>query len=321
MPNYKNDTIYIIYPGERPLTEDCNEWFSVKPFKEALLSRGYKVEVICFDDYTLEQFNELDIPAAVIFNHIITFHISQKYAGIIDFLKTWDTVFLNDINAQYITSNKIAMYSTLSNHGISVPKSIAVNGNAVIKNDIEFESTIQNTGITYPLVVKPSHGFRGRGTSLCNDYNDVVAAIDNVRSARYYYNRSLNYHVKSPAIIQEYIGEYPDMFIRVCMTPDHIGGYIFLVSPFEEVKFVNYNKHKFRVLCKVEAELESLVRDTFSALKVNAGCCDVLIDSNGYKITDVNCYGNLGLYIMLSGVNLFENMADYLDSKIKEKQT
>jgi glutathione synthase/RimK-type ligase-like ATP-grasp enzyme len=93
------------------------------------------------------------------------------------------------------------------------------------------------------------------------------------------------------------------------------------VSPFEEVKFVNYNKHKFRVLCKVEAELESLVRDTFSALKVNAGCCDVLIDRNGYKITDVNCYGNLGLYIMLSGVNLFENMADYLDSKIKEKQT
>lgn len=318
MASYKPDTVYIVFPGLRPNPDDSEEWFSVKPFKESLAKLGYKCDLICFDDYTMEEFQELPAPAAVIFNHVVTFYIAHKYAALFELIKTWDTVFLNSVDAQFNTSNKLIMYNILQKNGIDIPKTASIDGSLVL-SETECVESMESLGLNYPVVIKPPHGFKGRSTFLCNDYNSIVEAVDNVRKTRFFFSRAYNTTLKSPAIIQEYINEYPDMFIRVCVMPGYIGGYISLVSPYEEEKFVNYNKHKFRVYYKLEPELERIIRKSMSVLNVTAASCDVLLSKDGYKVTDINCFGNIAISVILSGENLFDKMTAYLDEKIKER--
>lgn len=314
------DTIYIIYPGELHPEDNCSEWVSVKPVRESFSKIGYNVEVLSFGEYTYEQLTQLPVPAGVFFVDVITFYASQKYADYLEFIKTWDTVFLNGVDSQFITAKKSSMYEILSNEGIDVPKTIIVDGEQELTEEA-FNLLLENADIQYPVVVKPDFGLKGTMTQLCEDYNSASLAIDDIRNTRYFYCNTAKKVIRSTALVQEYVGDYPDMFVRVTVLPGHTGGYIFLTSPYEEEKFVNYNKHKFRVAYKVDPEIESAVKNAMSILGANAACCDLLItDEGGYKITDINCCGNLTMNVVQTGLNLFDNLASFMDEKIKEKR-
>ena len=96
---------------------------------------------------------------------------------------------------------------------------------------------------------------------------------------------------------------------------------MFLTAPFEEEKFVNYNKYKFRIAYKVSEELEAEVKRALSILNVNAALCDLLVTPDGgFKISDVNCYGNLTTMVVQSGLNLYDNLSQFIDEKIKQRR-
>lgn len=316
MSDNKTNKIYIIYPGVRPSAEDCDEWFTVKPFKQTLLEKGYDVDFMCLSDYTIEQFTQLPVPAGVVFNHIISFYAKQTYAEYFEIIKSWDTVFLNDVNAQYLTSNKSIMYSVLEREDVGVPKTITIQSYQLSEDTCN--NLLQEKDINYPVVVKPAFGVRAAGTSLCYNYNDIMQTLDIIKQERNVYHTVEHKLIYPPVLVQEYINEYPDMFIRVCVLPGYVGGFVYLVSPYEQDKFATYNNHKFRVAYKVDEDLENIIKKAMAILNVNAACIDVLICKTDYKITDINCFGNLSMNIVLSEINLYQYMVDFLDERIRQ---
>lgn len=314
-------SIYLIHPGEVHPDDNIKDWSIVKPVKESFEKFGYDAKIIVFGDYTYEQFASLPVPDGVVFFEIIAFQASKKYESYLELIKTWDTVFLNDVDTQYITCKKSAMYEILSTHDVDVPKTIVINDEDELTEE-RFNTLLEAAGIQYPVVVKPDFGRKASMTELCDDYKSAALAIEDIRTTKSFYCNTQKKLLGSPALVQEYVGHYPDMYVRVAVLPGYTGGFMFLTSPFEEEKFVNYNKYKFRVAFKVSEELETEVKRALSVLNVNAAVCDLLATSDGgFKISDVNCYGNLTMSVIQSGLNLYDKLSTFMDEKITQKKS
>lgn len=310
--------IYLIHPGEVYPGDTIEEWSIVKPVKESFEKLGYEAKIIVFGNYSYDQFAALPVPDGVVFFEIITFQASKKYESYLELIKTWDTVFLHDVDTQYITCKKSAMYEILSSHGIQVPKTIVINAEDELTEE-GLDSLLQAADIEYPVVVKPDFGRKASMTELCYDYESASIAIQDIRDTKRFYNGELKQMFNSPVLVQEYVGHYPDMYVRVAVLPGYTGGCMFLTAPFEEEKFVNYNKYKFRIAYKVSEELEDEVKRALAILNVNAALCDLLVTADGgFKISDVNCYGNLTTMVVQSGLNLYDNLTQFMDEKIKQ---
>lgn len=313
--------IYLIHPGDVIPGDNVNEWSIVKPVKETFEKFGYDARIIVFGDYTYEQFSALPVPDGVVFFEIITFQASKKYESYLELIKTWDTVFLHDVETQYITCKKSAMYEILSANDVDVPKTIVINGDDELTEE-GFDSLLQAADIQYPVVVKPDFGRKASMTELCYNYEDACLAIEDIRSTKCYYCNEQKKMLGSPALVQEYVGHYPDLYVRVAVLPGgYTGGCMFLTAPFEEEKFVNYNKYKFRISYKVSEELESEVKRALAILNVNAALLDLLVTpEGGFKFSDINCYGNLTTMVIQSGLNLYDNLSQFMDEKITQKR-
>lgn len=299
-----SDEVYIIFPGQR--VEGANERYSVITIKKALAERNIKSRLICFDDYSEEEFRRLPAPAGAVFNHVFTYWAYTKYFRIIQLMNNWKTVFVNGCTAHYNVSNKLSMYNILERNNLCDVKTIGINNYSIIEDAKPYFDMLGN-----PLVLKPAYGFKGKSSFLCTTQEELITNINSLREHRDTKN--------SPAVLQEYVGDYPDMFIRVYITPTFKAGYLSIVSPFEEVKFVNYNKYKFRVPYRVAPDLEDYVRKCLKCLNINVGTCDVLIrDSGQYFLTDVNSIGDYELLNAVCNVNFHEEVVNYLCSRIKD---
>lgn len=312
--------IYLIHPGELIPGDDVSEWSIVKPVKESLEKFGYDARILVFGDYTYDEFASLPVPDGVIFFEIITFQAANRYSKYLDLIKTWDTVFLHDVDTQYNTCKKSAMYEILASNGVDVPKTIVIEGEDDISEE-RFNTLLQEADIQYPVVVKPDFGRKANMTELCHDYKNAAMAIEDIRDIKNFFCHNKKKLIGSSVLVQEYVGHFADMFVRVAVLPGYTGGCLFLTSPFEDEKFVNYNTHKFRIASRVSKELEDEVKRALSILNVHAALVDLLpTPDGGYKISDVNCYGNLTTIVIQSGLNLYDNLSEFMDNKIKQKR-
>lgn len=303
-----NNVVYILYPGTR--TSELEDFHTAKTLKRALLKRNIGYKFICFGDYTEEEFKRLPVPAGAVFIHVFT-HLSYlKYFSIIRIISEWNTVFVNSCSAHYNVSNKIRMYDIFKQNNIPVAKSFNVNSNSIISLE---ECSRVISELKSPVVLKPAFGFCGKSTFLCNTSTELVDNISKLRN---------NPDTKnSPAIIQEYINEYTDMFIRIYCTPTFMRGYLSLSSPFEEKKFLNYNKFKFRVPFKIKPELEEYIRKCLLCLNINVCGCDILLKDGLYYLTDVNSVSNYRLLdIFYDDIDFGDEIIEYLYNQIKDQK-
>jgi len=306
----QQNNVYIIFPGFR--VQGIEEWYNVKSLKQALLCKGISSNLICLDDYTDSEFSLLPDPAGVIIIHVLTHAIITNFSFKLKVISKWNSVFLNDYSAHDSVSNKLRMYHILKQNNISIPNTIGLNGYSHISD--EYIGQIFNT-LGSPLVIKPYRGFRGQHTALCYDKKDFIENLNIVRS-----NKKLQYEkigIKSSlSVIQEYVKEYADMYIRIYATDTYMGGYLGLVSPFESAAFNNFNKHKFRVPYKIEPEVSILLRKTLSVLNINVAACDLLKDDNGYKIMDINAFGDFKTYDAVCKVNFVDKIVECFYNKL-----
>lgn len=297
--------VYLIFPGER--RNDIESWYVVRTLSESLLLLGYRSKIICFDDYSADGFKTIKTPVAVIFIHVFTYYNYSKYYDILQIINGWNTVFLNNVYSHYSVSNKAEMYKVLEQVGIDIPKTISISEKDSIPT------------LKFPVVVKPAYGFGGQFAKLCNNLEEVQEALSNIRYSKFQFESS--YTLNSPAVIQEYVDDYKDLYIKVQVVEDYyIGGYLGLVSPYEENKFDNFNTHKFRVAYKVEKNVEQIVRSAFKILNISVGACDLLKTNTGYKITDINSLGGYKTFDMVNNTNFARYVASYLVNKIKKKE-
>jgi len=307
-----NNVVYIIFPGDRKA--DIQDWYNVRKTKAALLSKGIQSNLICFSDYTIEEFRALQEPAGVIINHVITHTCSIKYASYLNVMYRWKSVFLNDLNSHDSVSNKIRMYHILSSNNIPIPKTIPINGYSILKREDADRIVNEFNG---SVVVKPYRGFRGQYTFLCKTGQELIDNLNIIRS-----NKGFHYEKttikNSQAVIQEYVSDYNDVFVRVFATNKHMGGFFGLVSPFEHIKFNNFNnyKYKFRVPYKMELEISSMLRKALDVLNINVAGCDIFKDNNGYKIMDINAFGDFNAYDAICKVNFADKIVECFYNKL-----
>lgn len=301
MKMYKSNMIYIIFPGERD--EGIENWYIVKTLKRALSKLGYQSKVICFNDYSLDQFQNIDTPIGAVYIHVFTYSMYSKYFDVIQIMNKWDTTFLISGDSHYTASNKALVYHILGSVGFSVPRTVVDEGEGV------FES------LGTPVVVKPSHGFGGQYTSLCYNKEELAIAIATTKNCMFRYEK--DYTVGSPTIIQEYLNYYDDLYLRVQVAGDFVCGYMGLVSPYEQKKFNNFNKHRFRIPYKVEPQVETIVRNMLKQLDISVVACDLLKTKDGVKIIDVNSFGDYKTLDIICGINFADKIAECFDQKIK----
>lgn len=307
-----SDEVYIIFPGLRD--EEMEGWYTVRTVSKALLQKGIKSRLICFDDYSESEFLNLPKPRGAVFIHVFTYLVYNRFNKIIQMMNNWNTVFVNSCTAHYNVSNKARMYSVLQQNGLPVAKSVNINN---YSNLSEEECNRIFSELGSPVVLKPAYGFFGIATFLCYTAEDLIKNLNILRNEPNIGKFKYSNMTGSPAVIQEYVGDYPDMFIRVYITPTYTKGFLSLVSPFEKTKFLNYNKFRFRIPYKIQPELEDYVRKCMKCLNMNVGACDVLIRDNGFALTDVNSPGNYKVFDAICNTSFGDEIANYLYSKIK----
>jgi glutathione synthase/RimK-type ligase-like ATP-grasp enzyme len=305
-----NDVVYIVFPGYR--VEGIDTWYSVEKLKVTLFNKGIQSKLICFGDYTNDEFSKLSTPLGVILIHVITHMCTVKFAHHLNVVSGWKSIFLNDFNSHDRVSNKLRMYSILNQNNIPIPKTIAINGYSILE-DGDADRLIKT--FNGDIVVKPYRGFRGQHTFLCKHREELLQSINIIRS-----NRRLQYEevgIKgSQVVLQEYVREYDDLYIRIYTTNNHMGGYLGLVAPSEENKFNNFNKYRFRVPYKIEPEVRNMLYKALNVLNINVAACDLLKDDNGYKIMDINAFGAFKTYDAVCKVNFVDKIVECFYNKL-----
>lgn len=294
-----NKDVYILLPSPRH-EQKANDWYMVKQFKAAFERYNIYARLICIDDYTPEELSHFPEPLAAVFIHVFTHEICEKYSDTIKIINKWKNVLVNDCEAHYNVSNKLKMYDILSQNNIYVAKTFGFDKEELTEKDCNYYFNELGS----PLVLKAAFGFTSISAMLCYNTEELKAGYKSLR------DNPLTY--RSPAVIQKYVDDYSDMVIRVYVTPDHMGGYLSLVSPFEKVKFNNFNLHKFRIPYKVEKRVEDFVRNALKCLNINVCCCDVLIDGDELFLADVNSIGNFKMYDSINNTRFVDEIVKYM---------
>jgi glutathione synthase/RimK-type ligase-like ATP-grasp enzyme len=266
---------------------------------------GQNVELVPLNAVSVSYLQQMPTPAGCVLTDILDYSVRIKSQSQINLAQQWHTTFLNDPHTWDLTHNKLLMYQHLQSCGISVPNTVAcATGQFVSKKQAE-EIFDQFDG---QAVVKPAYGWYGKNTYLVNSTDDLVDKITQIQ---------VQHGVNVPIVIQEYVGNYRDIVLRVNYCRDYIGCYARIVSPFEEEKFNNDNKFKYRVPIAVPCDLKNYVLSVMQSLGVDAASCDVLISNNGYKITDVNTPGSFRVHDGICRANFASHLANRLMQKIE----
>jgi len=305
-----NNMVYIVFPGYR--MEGINAWYSVENLRVALLNKGLQSKLICFSDYTNDEFSNLSTPLGVILIHVITHMCTVKFARHLNVVSGWKSIFLNDFNSHDGASNKLRMYYVLNKNNISIPKTISINGYSPLK-EADADSLINE--FNGNVVIKPYRGFRGQHTFLCNNGRELLERLNIIRSSKQLQFEKIGVS-NSQAVLQEYVSDYNDLYIRIYATNNHMGGYLGLVAPSEENKFNNFNKYRFRVPYKIEPEVRNMLYKALNVLNINVAACDLLKDDNGYKIMDINAFGDFKTYDAVCKVNFVDNIVECFYNKL-----
>lgn len=293
--------VYIIFPGER--LPDIENWYIIKTLSRALYKLGYCSKVLCLDDYSPEQIKNIRPPIGAVYIHVFTYLMYNKYYEVIQTLNSWNTTFLISGNSHHTASNKALVYSRLEQAGFNVPKTLVDPATNV------FDS------LGTPVVVKPAHSFEGQFTSLCYSEEELNTAINATKNCKFRYENE--YTIGAPTLVQEYLNYYDDLYIRVHVAGESLYGYMGIVSPYEDKKFNNFNKHKFRIPYNVDTTIQHMVKNMLKFLDISVVACDMLMTKDDVKIVDVNSLGQYKTLDIIYGINFADKIAECFDQKIK----
>lgn len=298
------DTIYLLYLNRNNgLYMNPYNWYPLKNLRAAIIRHGLECKFVQFNKCPTHYLQQMGQPSGAILTDILDYSIRQQWGDQISVISKWQTTYLNDVTTWDLAHNKLKLYNFLSARGVDMPitKSGPIGSFMTMDQAEECFSTMGGK-----LVVKPAYGWYGRDTFLVDSCEELIKSVSNIQVKR---------GMNVPIVIQQYVGDYPDVVLRVSFCGDYMACYTRIVSPFEDVKFNNDNKFKYRVPISMPNCLRQYVKQLKDTLKVDAASCDVLIASNGYRLTDVNIPGSFKLHDVL----FKEDFADRMITRLKQK--
>lgn len=196
----------------------------------------------------------------------------------------------------YSVKDKLAMYQSLSNSRLSIPKTM------LAKYPIS-ASTVERE-IGFPLIIKNVSGMQGAGIYLCESkekFEDVLELI--------YSNND-----KANIILQEFVKTSYGRDLRVFVVGGKVLG---LMKRQSSGSFKsNFSKGGSVSAFAMTSEVEWLATDVAKLFNLDIAGVDLLFDEHGYKVCEANSAPGFKGLEKVTGPIIAECIIDYVLVKI-----
>lgn len=206
---------------------------------------------------------------------------------------------LNDSSSVMMAADKYTSLLYLSKEKLPIPKMMFVTQ----KKSYE----VINQHFSFPLVLKTWPGTNGVGVMLVNDLPSLEDFISIIRKVDLLTN----------VLVQEYIAESRGRDIRVVVLDGKVVGMTERRALDGGFKSNFERKGEFRVIPEIE-EVKQIALKAAASLHLNYAGIDILYDTDGYKICEVNSAPGFASLEKL-GIQPAEVLYDWVLKKMQEK--
>lgn len=224
--------------------------------------------------------------------------------------------FINDLDNHYLTSDKWKKYKKLMGEGLRVPKTLLI--------PLPFEyHHIQMIGdeIGFPCVLKRRYGAHGIGVELCHDADHMyMLAKEFIRK----------FH-DTDIIAQKYVNYSNDI-----LSLFWVGGIVkshVAKAPKDDTSFLSYRKIGYvssyttqnetsnevisaytssRIPWVIDNDLRNTVEPVMTSLGLDIARLDILFDSDGYTICEVNSPGGFKGFEKIHNISVGSIIANFI---------
>lgn len=199
---------------------------------------------------------------------------------------------MNPVESLEIASDKLFTHQILSTAGIPIPRTVLSRAPLVYE---EIEKSLQ---CDYPIILKMASGSRGEAVWKINsrrEFENLVPKLDN----------------SQPLIIQEYLSKYSGRDIR-CLV---VGGCVVASM----MRIAEHGEFKANIHAGATAKPIIAGSGLSELACVTAGLChlditgvDILLDSDSYKICEVNSSPGIEGLERATGINCAAAQLDYM---------
>jgi gamma-F420-2:alpha-L-glutamate ligase len=206
---------------------------------------------------------------------------------------------LNSSDAMMAAADKLHTHQLLVMHQLPIPKTM------FLSNHVNLDSVAAH--FSYPLVVKIWPGTNGRGVMLAQDRFNLEDIVSLIRTTNPLAN----------IMIQEYISNSKGRDIRIVT----LGGKVLLMAERNALDGgfkSNYaRKGSVKLIAEIE-EVKAIALKAAQALNLEFAGVDILYDTEGYKICELNSSAGFFTFAGLE-IDIAKDLYDYLMNKISKK--
>jgi RimK family alpha-L-glutamate ligase len=205
---------------------------------------------------------------------------------------------INDSASVGTVADKLATSQALAQAGLSIPKTVLVNG------DVDVDLIEKEIG--FPCVVKATSGSRGKTVYLCESRKIFDGLMELLSSIA----------LKKTLIIQEFVDAQPGTDLRVWV----IGGKCVVAMKRKGVDGdfrANISQGGSAELFEINEEIDYLARETARVLGLQIAGVDLLFDRDGYKICEANSSPGFKGMDKFCEQDMAQRIVDYVRFKIQ----
>lgn len=192
------------------------------------------------------------------------------------------TTFINDPLRHVEAANKIITYQKLQDAGIPIPKTEFVSADP---DSPALPLMVERIG-NFPIVVKYPLGFESEAVKLCQDIDEIKAAIQELKTKAT--------TIVGTIILQEYVESAEAVMFCVRVVGNQVFTRMFLGSPYGERSFKSFVAlGRQQLPCETPDMIRGVALDTVAALSLDSARMDMLLTADGIKVIDVNSLGSL----------------------------
>jgi hypothetical protein len=287
----------------------------------ALVKNGYNVQAfnVTSANTSDRELVNLNKPEIAILSNPFVPRRSDVYTENIDFLKTIDTVYVNDLTSHIEACNKWVSVNRILNSDTPFVKTVLTDFNDVPRSgafgeifygDVDLDVldvSIEQLG-GFPLVYKGIYGAMGSRVHLARNKEHLKEIL-------------INNEAYPSFILQEYIKNAEAVMLCVRVVGEEVFPRIFLGSPLEYVVFKSViAEGRLHLPCTLTEEIRNASLTATRTLGLDTARIDMFIDKDGVRICEVNSMGSMMSTDQVHNISTGELIVNHAINKLKNKQ-
>ncbi|KAL0477626.1 alpha-L-glutamate ligase [Acrasis kona] len=201
-----------------------------------------------------------------------------------------DVLVLNNHNSLEISRDKLHSIQQLATYNLPIPKTM------MAKFPVDTENIARE--FDFPVVLKKVSGSQGKGVMLVNDRDHLKSLQEMI-------------DVTQPMIFQQYISNSRGRDIRVIVVGGKVIGAMMRQAGDNGFKS-NFHQGGFVESVQISRAVEWLAIEAVRLIDLDVAGVDILIDTNSYRICEINASPGFQGFEMATGVDVPQHIMDFI---------